>query len=649
MRPNALLQERSVLAMKINLREILTGSKEEEMPEEVLVRDQSYSDLIAPGCVKFNPRTIEIDDRYRKAFGIRDFDYTNPVGWGSHLFGEPGMLTTISVKPSDGVAIRKAIDNTDARAGVALLGSNTASKNMESQLDRDHARSMIELMADQKKTFVNCSFLLQLDEDDQEELGIRYKSLVDTSKPVGITLDPCANAQDKALRWADPLNSYEDQYLAPRFSIDMPVETLAAALPFSATGLIDDDGTNLGVDEASSLVRANMLKTSEHRSNMNIIVTGESGKGKSFTLTEIMLDEYAKGARVIGIDAEAEQKIPCKRVHGQYISIGGSHKKNQAMLCPMQPRALNFDYDSEESMNSESAVTDVLRSTINFLRGFYQLAFGVTTRELPYLDKGLVEAYKRHGLTYDTPYEEVNFEDYPSMDEVAEVFRELSQKTKREDVSAIYEYLAEQSATGGKDGLFGNIWSGDTNIDLKSDFILFDIHALVGGTTADTAKNAQMYSILTFIWSEICRSRLTGRPLRLVIDEGHMLFGTQTDTGETKASPISAAFVSMIARRARKYNCGLLFATQQIADLSTPGVKRYGDSLTTNSTYQFIFGTKANELAIIKDFFNLSDDNLKKILDFNRGQCIFRAGKDMTYLKIDANPKLQAWLKGEGN
>ena len=63
----------------------------------------------------------------------------------------------------------------------------------------------------------------------------------------------------------------------------------------------------------------------------------------------------------------------------------------------------------------------------------------------------------------------------------------------------------------------------------------------------------------------------------------------------------------------------------------------------------FIFGTKANELAIIKDFFNLSDDNLKKILDFNRGQCIFRAGKDMTYLKIDANPKLQAWLKGEGN
>lgn len=632
--------------MKINLREILTGSKEEELPEEVLVRDQSYADLIAPGCIKFEPRNMEIDDRFRKAFGIRDFEYTNSVGWGSYLFSRPGVLTTISVKPSDGIAIRKAIDNTDARAGVALLGNNTATKNMESQLDRDHARSMIELMADQKKTFCNCSFLLQLDEDDAEDLQTRYKELCDVSKPVGITLDPCANAQEKSLRWADPLNSYEDQYLEPRFSIDMPVETLAASLPFSSTGLIDDGGTNLGVDSSNSLVRADMLKTSESRPNMNIIVTGQSGMGKSYTLTQIMLSEYAKGARVIGIDAEAEQKIACKRVHGQYIAIGGSGKRNQAMLCPMQPRALNFDYDDEESMQSETAVTDVLRSTINFLRGFYQLAFGITTRELPYLDKGLVEAYRRHGLTYDTPYEEVNFNDYPSMDEVAEVFREFSQKAKREDVSATYEYLAEQSATGGKNGLFGNIWSGDTNIDLKSDFIMFDIHALVGGTTADGAKNAQLYSILSFIWSEICRSRITGRPLRLFIDEGHMLFGTQTDTGETKASPISAAFVSMIARRARKYNCGLLFATQQISDLSVQGVKKYGDSLTSNSTYQFIFGSQASELEILKNFFNLSDDNLKKIFGYQRGMCTFRAGREITDLHVDSNPKLQEWLKG---
>lgn len=630
--------------MKITLKKKRSASEDvNAAPKNTLPRDERYANAIAPGAVYFEPDHIEIDGTYRKVFGLREFSTLNKAGWGEALFSRPGMLATITVKPSDGETIKRSINHTDARAGVSLLQGGSATKSMDAQLDRDHARTMIEYMADAKKTFVNCSFLFQMDCANADDLAVEYKALSDTAKPKGMTLDPAMRAQERGLRWASPLCSTDDKYLAPRFSIDMPVDTLAACLPFSTTGLIDEDGTNLGVDAAHSLVRVNMLKTSMYRGNMNSIIFGPSGSGKSRTLKKIVLDEYAKaGARIIWIDPEGEAKFTCKKLYGQYINAGGS---GGAMLCPLQPRMVNYSLDDEDDEEA-----DVLRSTINFLRGFYQLAFGITTRELPYLDKGLVEAYRRHGLTYDTPAEEIDFYDYPSMDEVAGVFHEFAASAKREDVQRVYEYLAEQTATGGEKGLFGNLWSGKTNVDLNSDFIVFDIHALTSGNMSAPVKNAQMYSILTFVWSEICRGVVDRKPTRLVIDEGHMLFGTQTDTGEHRGCPISAAFVAMIAKRARKRNAGLLFCTQEISDLTHESVAQYGQALVSNSTYQFVFGAKStSDLVEIQKLFGLSDELTARVQGFKkRGQCILKAGEDMTYLEVEDTAAEHAWIGTSG-
>ena len=610
--------------------------------------DNALAAELFPAALVFERDCMRVDDRFRLAFGIREFSPLNGAGWGRRVLFSPKGIATILVEPSDKGSLARRANNVDARAGVALYQGTSAAKAVERQSERDHARALLEMMSDQKKAFVSCSFYVQVEADAKEELMEEYRSIQDDVRGQGMALYPCLMAQEEAYRLSLPTTPAKREgqggalgYLPRQFSIDMPLDTLAATRPFSRTGFLDADGTDLGVDEDGSLVRADMLSTSLIRSNMNVVITGASGKGKSRTLKKIVLSEYAKkGARVIWIDPEGEGAHIAHALSGQYVNAGGA---SRASLCPLQPRAIAFGQEEEGQIS-------VLRSTINFLRGFYQLAFNVDEEDFPYLDRGLTEAYAAHGLTFETPCEEVDFDDYPSMDEVARAFKGLCEREKDAAVARIYRSLSEKTATGGKDGLHGNLWSGKTNIDLKSDFVVFDIHGLIGGAVSDAAKNAQMYSILTFIWGQICKTRGEARPLRLVIDEGHMLFATGSDTevGSKRETPVTAAFVSMMVKRARKYGVGVLFATQQISDMVGRSVREHGEALLANSAYHLIFGTEASDLDATVELCKLTEGHRSRISRFGRGDCILKSGAQGVFLHVEDTPAERAWIGTAG-
>lgn len=603
---------------------------------EELPRDAAIADAVAPGTVVFERNWTQVDGAFRKIYMLRNFRTLNRAMWLDALLNQPRTLTSITVKPSDPERLVKAIDRTDARSGVFLAaGNSSASRSIEHEINRDHARTMLTMVADEQKAMADCQFTFQTDFDSEAEMADGYRRLAKSVVP--LTLSECPSSQQRAFMMANPLAPKADDYLTPQFEISMPVDTLAATMPFSSTGILDETGTLLGVDSYGSTVRVDMLEPTSTRSNMNGTVTGTSGKGKSHFLKKVARSEYfEKGARVIAIDPEAELVAEARALSGQVISVGGGGRgANAAMICPLQPRAVSFEYGADDE-----APADVLRSTISFLRGFYQLAFGVGDRELASLDKGLVEAYRRHGLTYETPFEEVDFDDYPSMDELAGVFRELADSAKRAEQASVFDFLADQTETGGKLGLYGNIWSGATNVDLKSDYIVFDIHGLDAGNVSSAVKNAQMYSVLTFIWGEVCRSRVTGRPLRIIIDEGHMLFGAKDGGDDFQASPIAAAFTCMLMKRARKYNAGVLFATQQVSDLLHKDVAKYGEAVFAMSAYHVSFATDSVELPALVRLRGMSQTLAEKLRSFPIGECVFEAGPESIHLKVGPIPSL---------
>lgn len=618
------------------IKELLKEAAPASRKAPVLERSDAIADEVAAGSVVFERSWTQVDGAFRKIYMLRNFRTINRALWLDRLLNQERTVSTVIVKPSDPQRIVKAIDRTDARSGVFLSAGNaSASKSIEHELNRDHALAMLSMMADEQKSMVDCQFVFQTDFDSEAELADGYRRLSKEIAPM--TVSDCQSSQEQAFMMANPLTPKHDDYLTPQFEISMPVETLAATMPFSSSGLLDAVGTDLGTDASGSIVRVDMLEETPSRSNMNGTITGTSGKGKSHTLRKIARSEYfEKGARIIAIDPEGELVREARELHGQVVAVGGGRRSsNAAMICPLQPRAVNFEYDGDDD-----SPVDVLRSTISFLNGFYQIAFGVTERELSSLDKGLVEAYRRHGLTYDTPYEEVDFEDYPTMDELAAVFREMADAAKRSDQARVFDFLADQTETGGRDGLHGSLWSGRTNIDLRSDYIVFDLHGLDGGNVSDSVRNAQMYSVLTFIWGEVCKSRVTGRPLRIIIDEGHMLFSAKDSSGKLQAAPMSASFTCMLMKRARKYNAGVLFATQQPRDMMHESVKHLGSAVYSMSTYHFTFATEKVEHEDLVELCGLTPSQAAMVKGFERGECIFEAGPEAVHLRVGKIPEL---------
>ena len=84
----------------------------------------------------------------------------------------------------------------------------------------------------------------------------------------------------------------------------------------------------------------------------------------------------------------------------------------------------------------------------------------------------------------------------------------------------------------------------------------------------------------------------------LMVDEAHILLSGNNTLG--------ADFLAQIQRRARKYNSGTLFITQQPSDFADPAVITQGKAIFDNASYYLIMGLKKQ-----------GAEHLSKLIDLN--------------------------------
>src|SRR3990167_10226973 len=95
-----------------------------------------------------------------------------------------------------------------------------------------------------------------------------------------------------------------------------------------------------------------------------------------------------------------------------------------------------------------------------------------------------------------------------------------------------------------------------------------------------------------------------------------------------------ASFLFGIAKRARKYFLGLATVTQDVTDfLSSP----YGKPLITNSSIQILLRQAPASIDILKETFNLTDEEKFLLLESDVGEGIFFAGLKHVAIKILAS------------
>jgi len=96
----------------------------------------------------------------------------------------------------------------------------------------------------------------------------------------------------------------------------------------------------------------------------------------------------------------------------------------------------------------------------------------------------------------------------------------------------------------------------------------------------------------------------------------------------------AASFLYGIAKRCRKYYLGLTTITQDIADFMQ---SKYGKPIITNSSIQLLLKQSPATVDVVKETFNLSDEEKYLLLECDVGEGIFFAGLKHAAIKVIAS------------
>ena len=130
-----------------------------------------------------------------------------------------------------------------------------------------------------------------------------------------------------------------------------------------------------------------------------------------------------------------------------------------------------------------------------------------------------------------------------------------------------------------------------------------------------------------YLLAEALWARIKSRDRRrlLIVDELGLLF----------EDPTIRQFVVTLARRIRKYDGGLVFATQNPGDLLS---SEAGAVVATNPALHFFGAQRPGEAARLQRAFNLSDTQRTALEVAGRGEFLLAAAGDRIPLRVQAPP-----------
>ena len=137
----------------------------------------------------------------------------------------------------------------------------------------------------------------------------------------------------------------------------------------------------------------------------------------------------------------------------------------------------------------------------------------------------------------------------------------------------------------------------------------------------DELRPIAIYLIVHHVWNAV-RTEIKKR--LLIVDEAWWIMKTED----------GASFLFGIAKRARKYYLGISTITQDVGDFLN---SEYGKAIITNSSIQLLLKQAPAAIDILKQTFNLTEEEKFLLLESDVGEGIFFAGMKHVAIKILAS------------
>ena len=580
----------------------------EEKPDlsEIEAGSTTILDILSPTAVDTKSRDyIVVDGIFHAYLYITGYGYSTTVG--------NGWLSPL-VEAGEGVSLnfiikRQPKDKTLSKISQTTMINRSRMRDVgDTRSDYEELDSAIasglylkDVMNRQGEDFYYMHTIIEVTAEDAETLEQRVTAVEQLCVSVDMIARRCDYKQEQAFLSTLPVLAL-DPDVERKSRRNALTSGVAASFPFASYELSDKNGVFLGINMYNKTPVFLDPYDDYKYTNGNWWIGGSSGAGKTFTLLTLSGRLRQQGKRVIVIAPKKghEFRPLCEKLGGLYLRMSPSSKD-----CPNLMAIRRASLDAYAHLKNLTARDDsVLADKISRLIIWFSLKKrDLSEEDKSRLDSSLVECYQRYGIDFDNRSlldEDGNFKEMPILADWYEVLQK-NPETKHLAVVLARYVTGSAAAMGGRN-----------DISLDNKFIVLDISGLSDDMIADGTFWATdvAYDLIMTAGSELSA---------LLADELWSLVGASSN-------PQAAGFVLEMVKTIRGLGGIAVTSTQGMQDLFGLEGGKYGKGILDSSRIKLIMQMEEQEARLIQDVLNLSEDEVRQITRFRRGEGLLCIG-----------------------
>ena len=593
----------------------------EERPDltELEAGSTTILDILAPTTVDTKSKDyIVVDGVYHTYLYITGYGYATTVGscWLAPLVeaGEGVNMSFLVKRQSKEKILSKIAQTTMVNRSRMRDVGDTRQDYEELDSAINSGLYLKDVMNRQGEDFYYMHTLIEVTAPDPETLEQRATEVEKLCVSVDMIARRCDYKNEQAFLSSLPILAL-DPDIERKARRNALTSGVAAAFPFASYELSDHNGIFLGLNLYNrSPVFLDPYDDYKY-TNGNWWIGGSTGAGKTVTLQCLGGRLRQQGKRVIIIAPKKghEFRPLCEKLGGLYLRMSPSSKD-----CPNLMAIRRKSLDSYAKLKNIAARDDsVLADKISQLIIWFALKKkDLSEEDKSRLDSSLVEVYGRYGITFDNSSIVDENGDFRTMPIISDWYDVLSQNPDTRYLSVVLSRYVTGSAAA---------MASRNNIDLDNKYIVLDLSGMPDDMIADGTFWA---TSIAYDLIMSCESDLSA----LLADELWSLVGAT-------ANPQAAGFVLEMVKTIRGLGGIAVTSTQGMQDLFGLDGGSYGKGILDASRIKLVMQMEEQEARLIQDKLNLSEDEVRQITRFRRGEGLLCIGYNHVPVAFHTTPK----------
>ena len=593
----------------------------EERPDltELEAGSTTILDILAPTTVDTKSKDyIVVDGVYYTYLYITGYGYATTVGscWLAPLVeaGEGVNMSFLVKRQSKEKILSKIAQTTMVNRSRMRDVGDTRQDYEELDSAINSGLYLKDVMNRQGEDFYYMHTLIEVTAPDPETLEQRATEVEKLCVSVDMIARRCDYKNEQAFLSSLPILAL-DPDIERKARRNALTSGVAAAFPFASYELSDHNGIFLGLNLYNrSPVFLDPYDDYKY-TNGNWWIGGSTGAGKTVTLQCLGGRLRQQGKRVIIIAPKKghEFRPLCEKLGGLYLRMSPSSKD-----CPNLMAIRRKSLDSYARLKNIAVRDDsVLADKISQLIIWFALKKkDLSEEDKSRLDSSLVEVYGRYGITFDNSSIVDEYGDFRTMPIISDWYDVLSQNPDTRYLSVVLSRYVTGSAAA---------MASRNNIDLDNKYIVLDLSGMPDDMIADGTFWA---TSIAYDLIMSCESDLSA----LLADELWSLVGAT-------ANPQAAGFVLEMVKTIRGLGGIAVTSTQGMQDLFGLDGGSYGKGILDASRIKLVMQMEEQEARLIQDKLNLSEDEVRQITRFRRGEGLLCIGYNHVPVAFHTTPK----------